>query len=134
MFDLLGRTPVPKIYQETASFDGDGFKVYWSYNSTADSLYFKLDVAATGWVGFGFSKEMRTDMMGYDVVVGGVTNGQMYLMVGIFHFIKYILYYSTILILHCSCGIYHHFDLLLKTTEFRLIETSLSGQDCLLYI
>ncbi|XP_073246020.1 uncharacterized protein [Porites lutea] len=73
-----GPTPTPKIYQNNAIFDNGNFKVYWSYNSSADSLYFTLDVAAVGWIGFGFS-ENNMGMNGYDVAVGGVRNGQMYL-------------------------------------------------------
>lgn len=96
IFEFLALTPVPKIYQESVSFDGGNFKVYWSYNSTADSLYFKLDVAATGWVGFGFSQEMRSDMMGYDVMVGGVRNGQMYLKVCSFCQFIEIFYYKVV--------------------------------------
>ncbi|KAM7427759.1 DBH-like monooxygenase protein 1 [Porites harrisoni] len=73
-----GPTPTPKIYQNNAIFDNGNFKVYWSYNSSADSLYFTLDVAAVGWIGFGFS-ENNMGMNRYDVAVGGVRNGQMYL-------------------------------------------------------
>ncbi|XP_068696487.1 uncharacterized protein [Montipora foliosa] len=71
--------PAPKMFQRNTSFDGGNFNVYWSYNSTSDRLYFTLDVAATGWVGFGFSENMPSAMNGYDVVVGGVRNGDMYL-------------------------------------------------------
>ena len=76
----VGPTPTPKIYQNNAIFDNGNFKVYWSYNSSADSLYFTLDVAAVGWIGFGFS-ENNMGMNRYDVAVGGVRNGQMYLQV-----------------------------------------------------
>ena len=76
----VGPTPTPKIYQNNAIFDNGNFKVYWSYNSSADSLYFTLDVAAVGWIGFGFS-ENNIGMNRYDVAVGGVRNGQMYLQV-----------------------------------------------------
>ena len=69
------------MFQRNISFDGGNFNVYWSYNSTSDRLYFTLDVAATGWVGFGFSENMPSAMNGYDVVVGGVRNGDMYLKV-----------------------------------------------------
>jgi len=67
------------MYQRNASLDRGNFKVYWSYNSTSDSLYFTLDVAATGWIGFGFTRSTPSGMMGYDVAVGGVRNGQIYL-------------------------------------------------------
>ena len=92
MFNLVAPSPIPMMYQNNASFDGGNFKVYWSYNSSADSLYLTVDVAATGWIGFGFS-ENTGGMMGYDVVVGGVGNGQMYLKVGFFF---------------CSCSIHAH--------------------------
>lgn len=84
MFIVVAPTPAPKIFQRNASFDGGNFKVYWSYNSSVDSLYFTLDVKATGWVGFGFTKNKPSAMNGYDVVVGGVRNGDMYLKVGPF--------------------------------------------------
>lgn len=69
------------LYQRDTSFDSGNFKVYWSYNSSSDSLYFTLDVAAIGWVGFGFSRNAPSGMIGYDVVVAGVRNGNMYLKV-----------------------------------------------------
>jgi len=86
IFNLVAPTRAPRMYQRNASLDRGNFKVYWSYNSTSDSLYFTLDVAATGWIGFGFTRSTPSGMMGYDVAVGGVRNGQIYLKVGpLFH-------------------------------------------------
>ena len=53
----------------------------WMYNATSDKLYFVVEVAAVGWVGFGLATTAPTNMTDYDVAVGGVYNGTGYLKV-----------------------------------------------------
>ena len=60
------------------SFDKDKFKVSWKYDKPTDILLFKVDVQATGWVGFGFTLTPK-GMKDYDVVVGGKASDKGYL-------------------------------------------------------
>ena len=53
----------------------------WMYNATSDKLYFVVEVAAVGWVGFGLATNAPTKMTDYDVAVRVVSNGKAYLKV-----------------------------------------------------
>ena len=67
--------------EKQMSFDDGAFNVYWSYDSLMDLLKFKLVVKATGWISFGFAKMALSQMVDYDVAIGGVLDGQGYLKV-----------------------------------------------------
>ena len=62
-------------YRFSASLDPEGqYKLYWSYNLTAQTVSFAVQVKTTGWVGFGISPS--GGMVGSDVVIGWVeSNG-----------------------------------------------------------
>ena len=55
------------------SYDAGNYKVMWKYDMIKDEFKFNITVKATGWVGFGVSKNVG-GMVGYDVMVGGVRN------------------------------------------------------------
>ncbi|CAH3036902.1 unnamed protein product, partial [Porites lobata] len=56
------------------------FNVSWNFNASLDTFEFLLEVRTTGWIGFGFALNAPTNMMNYDVAVGGVlSNGTTYL-------------------------------------------------------
>ena len=55
------------------SYDAGNYKVMWKYDMIKDVFKFNITVKATGWVGFGVSKNVG-GMVGYDVMVGGVQN------------------------------------------------------------
>ncbi|CAH3193533.1 unnamed protein product [Porites evermanni] len=59
------------------------FNVSWNFNASLDTFEFLLEVRTTGWIGFGFALNAPTNMMDYDVAVGGVlSNGTTYLQPG----------------------------------------------------
>ncbi|CAH3182619.1 unnamed protein product [Porites evermanni] len=49
------------------------------FDDQKDSIFFHLRVKTTGWIGFGFAETEPRNMMNYDVIVGGYSNGQGYL-------------------------------------------------------
>ena len=69
---LLSKSDGAKMQAYTmASYDNDAYKVMWKYDMIKDTFTFNVTVNATGWVGFGVSNRTG-NMMGYDVMVGGV--------------------------------------------------------------
>ncbi|KAK3702403.1 hypothetical protein QZH41_019997 [Actinostola sp. cb2023] len=64
--------------------DEGKYKLWWSFVNASDTFFFKVEVEAKGWIGFGFSllkseTWMRDSMSKYDVLVAGVfTNGTVY--------------------------------------------------------
>ncbi|EDO39614.1 predicted protein [Nematostella vectensis] len=73
-------------YKNYTSMDEERFQVWWTYENETDTFYFKIDVEAKGWIGFGWSQLiccgdwMFNGMDQYDVLVGGVysNNGSVY--------------------------------------------------------
>lgn len=61
------------------SFDNDRFLVFWRFDDQNDNIFIHLRVKTTGWIGFGFAETAPSNMMNYDVIVGGYSNGQGYL-------------------------------------------------------
>lgn len=64
-------------YTNHTQFDGENYKLSWTYKNDSETFYFKAEVAATGWIGFGFTlleeeSWMRNAMLKYDVMVAGV--------------------------------------------------------------
>ena len=56
-------------------------KLYWSVDWDSKTVTFAVEALTTGWVGFGIS-EGRGQMIGADIVIGGVTDdGKHYFMV-----------------------------------------------------
>ena len=56
--------------------------LYWSVDWKARSISFAVEAQTTGWVGFGISSG-RGQMIGADIVIGGVTDdGNQYFTVG----------------------------------------------------
>ncbi|XP_066019013.1 LOW QUALITY PROTEIN: DBH-like monooxygenase protein 1 [Pocillopora verrucosa] len=53
-------------------------KLYWTVDWDAKMVYFAVEAATTGWVGFGFSGRSGA-MIGSDVVIGWVKNNEGYL-------------------------------------------------------
>ena len=77
---------VPSTGQNTFSnkivLNNGIFNVSWNFNASLDTFEFLLEVRTTGWIGFGFALNAPTNMMNYDVAVGGVLdNGTTYLQV-----------------------------------------------------
>ena len=60
------------------------------YDSGMDTLHFMVEVRATGWIGFGVAKQAPNNMLGYDVGVGGVSNGSGYLQVNGFSIVLHL--------------------------------------------
>ena len=59
--------------------------LYWSVDWKARSISFAVEAQTTGWVGFGISSG-RGQMIGADIVIGGVTDvGNQYFTVGYIH-------------------------------------------------
>ena len=73
----------PKKFPFSLAFDDNQFLVLWRFDDQADKVYYHLRVKTTGWVGFGFAALAPNDMMDYDVIVGGFSNGQGYLSVSV---------------------------------------------------
>jgi len=48
-------------------------KLYWSVDWNAKSISFAVEAKTTGWLGFGISTG-RGQMIGADIVIGGVTD------------------------------------------------------------
>ena len=65
----------------SVSLDNGNYNVSWTFNSSTDTLHFMVEVRTTGWVGFGVATQAPTNMMGYDVGVGGVFSGSGYITV-----------------------------------------------------
>ena len=63
------------------AFDDNKFLVLWRFDDQADKMYYFLRVKTTGWIGFGFAEKASNNMMDYDVIVGGFSNGKGYLSV-----------------------------------------------------
>jgi len=79
------------FFTNSASFDEGRFKANWTFHNESDSFYFRIEVEATGWIGFGITELnsssvwMRDAMHSYDVVVCGVygNNGSFYALVSL---------------------------------------------------
>ena len=85
--------PPPPGMQYTGSvlLDSGRYNASWLYKNDSDSVFFRVDVVATGWVAFALANQAPTNMIGYDAAVGGVdTNGSGYLKVHV-HCHTYIL-------------------------------------------
>lgn len=76
-------------YSNFTSFSGGHYTVRWKFDNKTEMFYFKVEVNATGWIGFGISRLLwpgdedlqwnRNSMQYYDVIVGGVyDNGTSY--------------------------------------------------------
>ena len=62
--------------------EAEKLTLYWSVDWNARSISFAVEAQTTGWVGFGISTG-RGQMIGADIVIGGVTdNGNQYFSVG----------------------------------------------------
>ena len=59
------------------------------FRDQADSMFYHVRVKTTGWVGFGFAETAPNNIMNYDVIVGGFSNGKGYLHVS-FSFIVFV--------------------------------------------
>ena len=69
-------------YSNFSSFNGGNYTVRWKFQNETQMFYFKVEVIATGWIGFGISKLLwpkeeslqwnRHSMQDYDVIVGGM--------------------------------------------------------------
>ena len=77
-FNLFLIAPVDFV--NSVSFNNGNYNVSWMFNSSTDTLHFMVQVRTTGWIGFGVA-QTPFNMLGYDVVVGGVSNGSGYLKV-----------------------------------------------------
>lgn len=83
---LLAAVATARDYTNSTQLDGENYKLWWTYDNSsgADSFYFKVEVLAKGWIGFGFSllqieSWMPKAMTNYDVLVAGVyNNGTVY--------------------------------------------------------
>lgn len=74
------------LFTNTTSLDEGRFKVHWTFHNASDTFYFRIEVEANGWIGFGITELnsssvwMRDAMHSYDVLVCGVygNNGSYY--------------------------------------------------------
>ena len=89
-------------YTNFTSFADGKYTARWKFHNETEIFYFKVEVKATGWVGFGISRLLwpsnerlqwnRRSMRYYDVIVGGVFgNGTEYHKVSSNNFI-FVLY------------------------------------------
>lgn len=71
-------------FTNSATLDeAEKLTLYWSVDWNARSISFAVEAQTTGWVGFGISTG-RGQMIGADIVIGGVTdNGNQYFSVGL---------------------------------------------------
>ena len=67
----------------------DNYRLHWKYDKASDMFYFTVVVKATGWIAFGVSNR-RGFMIGYDVMIGGVSNNLGY--IGVSHLKRLRLY------------------------------------------
>ena len=67
--------------QFTHRYDENRFALLWRFDDQTNMIYYHLRVKTTGWVGFGFAEKAPNNMMDYDVIVAGYSNGQGYLWV-----------------------------------------------------
>ena len=72
------------------SLNNGSYNVSWFFDNSSSMFYFKTEVRAVGWVGFGITKLKQTEqawsrntMDQYDVAIGGMKNGTAYLWVGL---------------------------------------------------
>ena len=72
--------------QFTHFYDNNRFSLLWRFDDQNDKMFYHVRVKTTGWVGFGFSETAPNNMVNYDVIVGGFSNGTGYLHVS-FYFI-----------------------------------------------
>lgn len=73
-------------YSHFSSFNGGNYTVGWKFVNETEMFYFKVEVNATGWIGFGISRLLwprsenlqwnRNSMLYYDVIVGGMTENK----------------------------------------------------------
>ena len=56
--------------------DGDEYILHWKFDMKNKTITFAVNVSTTGWVGFGLSP--NGGMIGSDVVIGWVKDGQSY--------------------------------------------------------
>ena len=82
------------------SFDNNRFLVFWRFDDQKDNIFIHLRVKTTGWIGFGFAETEQTNMMNYDVIVAGYSNGQGYLNVSFTHTSSDVDRYLNLLHLH----------------------------------
>ena len=75
---VLLSTAMPQF---THAYENNRFLLLWRYNDQTDKIFYHVRVKTTGWVGFGFAETAPNNMMNYDVIVGGFSNGQGYLFV-----------------------------------------------------
>ena len=70
-------------FTNSAALDeAEKLTLYWSVDWNARSISFAVEAQTTGWVGLGISTG-RGQMIGADIVIGGVTdNGNQYFSVG----------------------------------------------------
>ena len=72
-----------KIYSHHAVLDPEEkMKLYWTVDWDGKSVSFAVEAETTGWVGFGISSG-NGRMVGSDLVIGWVKDGQGYLKVKI---------------------------------------------------
>lgn len=72
---LLCRTAFADLsseYKNNADLT-DGYKLYWTHNSTSNMMRIAVEVKATGWVALAFTKEKSSSMKDYDACLGSVS-------------------------------------------------------------
>ena len=80
---IIFPTVQPVHFSNFVSINNGNYNASWMFNSYTDTLHFMVEVRTTGWIGFGVANRAPTNMVGYDVGVGGVYNGSGYLRVNI---------------------------------------------------
>ena len=79
----IAKEDLSSEFTNSAALDeAEKLTFYWSVDWNARSISFAVEAQTTGWVGFGISTG-RGQMIGADIVIGGVTdNGNQYFSVG----------------------------------------------------
>ena len=73
--DSVGAHNLPAEYRFSAEYANGDYLLYWSVDLQSKVINFAVDVATTGWVGFGVSPNGQ--MPGSDVIMAWVdSNGQ----------------------------------------------------------
>eukprot|EP00475_Leptophrys_vorax_P029026 TRINITY_DN4232_c0_g1_i7.p1 TRINITY_DN4232_c0_g1~~TRINITY_DN4232_c0_g1_i7.p1 ORF type:complete len:617 (+),score=18.32 TRINITY_DN4232_c0_g1_i7:188-2038(+) len=68
--------PALSSYENSALLDPGNFELYWSVNSTAETIHFAARARTSGWLAIGISEQGA--MIGSDAMVGWVADGTVF--------------------------------------------------------
>ena len=65
----------PSVPPTLFSFDNINYNVKWKFNGSLNKINFRVEVNATGHIGFDVVNQAVNNMVGYNVAFGGVLTG-----------------------------------------------------------